>query len=172
MSRQDVEEDEEFAAECEAPGSDEEDDRGVDVSQEGVNEDYMWRLAEDPTFGPHQSRHLCFVESAIALPPSAVCVECEKEGKVFSKSQLARHPDERRCQECVQKTLATIYGPTVVAAGTKCTAMPAIPVETRPGTQVALCCVCKVQLSNTNCSRSQKQKTPSRRKCNDCVSAA
>merc|ERR1719330_328345 len=89
---QEGEEANELAEQC-SQDSDSDDDTPVDVSQEAVNEEFMWRLAEEVNWGPNESRHLCFVESAIAMPAAAVCVDCEQEDKLFSKSQLARHPE-------------------------------------------------------------------------------
>merc|ERR1712166_146907 len=118
----------------------------------------MWRLAHDMTWGPAESRSLVLVESALAFPSTAVCVECEEEGKQFSKSQLARHPDERRCRDCVERTLSAVYRPSATAAQSA-SALP----------QVMVCSVCKVQLTKQISSASQRQKIPSKRKCNSCV---
>jgi len=144
--------------------SDDDDDTAVDVSQEAVNEEYMWRLAEQEDFSPGDSRQLCFVESALALPPTAICVECEQEGKPFSKTQLGRHPDERRCQDCVNKSIAAVYRPVNAPGG---------PAGPRPGAgappPAPKCSACGTQLSRENCSASQRQKPPAKRRCNGCV---
>jgi len=131
------------------------DDDTPDISQESVNEEFMWRLAEQRDWSPRDSRQITFVESAIALPPTPICVECEKQGQVFSKSQLSRHPDERRCEECVTKTLSCVYRPAGDAVS-----LPQGPT----------CSVCKEKLTKQNCSNSQRQKAPTRRKCNYCIS--
>ena len=150
--------------------------------QEGVNEDFMWSLAEKDTWDLCDSRGLCFVESAIALPPTAVCVECELRGQSFSKVQLTKHPGERRCQTCIRKATASVYRPAsidiaaVMGSHTASLAAPAVVrVDALPAyagavtTPVAICSVCHVQLTKINCSTSQRSKVPSRRRCYDCV---
>jgi len=176
-----VESDTEVADEDEE-GSDD-DDFHVDVSQEGVNEEYMWRLAEDEDFAPSLSRNLCFVESALALPPSPICVECEREeGIRFSKSQLGRHPEDRRCEECVAKSMATVYRPATIAGPVSAVGPPQPPPPPVAGgvaatligggttSQAPLCSICRIQLNKQNCSSAQRQKAPTRRRCNGCVS--
>lgn len=153
----------------------------VDVSQERVDEQYMWRVAEENDWGPGLScdpRNLCFVESALAMPPSAICVECEQEGKMFSKSQLSRHPEDRRCQDCVRSSCLSVYRPAremsaVVVSATKVsTELPLVNgVAAQTTSQPVVCSACGVQLTRQNLSDSQKKKTPSRRRCNDCVKA-
>ena len=105
LREDDVEDDEDLDT---LGASDEEgSDSEVDVSHEIVDEEFMWRLAELPSdsFGPREARSMVFAESALAMPQTAICSECELEGRVFSKSQLSKHPDDRRCQGCVQKSL-------------------------------------------------------------------
>lgn len=115
----------------------------------------MWSLAEQATWSPMQSYQLTFAESALAMPRSAICAECEEEGKRFSKSQLARRPDERKCADCVKKNLPGASQSSSAVLGVTCA-----PI---------LCCMCSTQLTATNCSQSQKQKSVGARKCNDCV---
>merc|ERR1712232_1391981 len=124
------------------------DEAPIDNSQETINEEYMWNLADQTSWDPIQSSQLVFVESAIAMPPVALCMECEEEGKHFSKSQLARRVDQRRCQECVTKALREVMG-----------------------SSTSLCSVCHTQLSTANCSKSQRKKPTGRRKCNTCAAA-
>lgn len=90
----------------------EEDQIEIDTSQEGVEEEWMWTLANRPTFSTTDSRNMVFVETSIALPKTAVCVECEEEDKAFSKSQLAKHPDDRRCKDCIEKAQKAAYKPS------------------------------------------------------------
>merc|ERR1712032_819968 len=145
---------------------------------ERINEQYMWRVAKENDWGPGLNcdpRNLCFVESALAMPPSAVCVECEQEGKMFSKSQLSRHPDDRRCQDCVRRPFS-VYRPAdemsdgIASAVKVCTELPpADGVVAQTTSQSVVCSACGVQLTRHNLSDSQKKKTPSRRRCNDCV---
>jgi len=184
LSDGDVEDDQDDAgAFC--ADSDEDSDSEVDVSQEGVDEDFMWRLAEDPSFGPNEARSMVFVESALAMPRTAVCAECEMEGVRFSKSQLAKHPDDRRCEACVQKSMSAVYRPAahhtlgavvVVAAQNAPVAAVlragALPAWNGVGVSVATCSVCAMQLTKENCSSSQRTKAPSRRRCLKCVGAS
>lgn len=166
--------------EAEGVDSGQDSDDSVDVSQEGVNEEYMWQLAEQPQFAPFESRGLTFVESALALPASSTCIECEREGVSFSKSQQSRHPDERRCKDCIAKGNAPVP-PTPSAASSKTTAgTPAKAPASGSGQasspapvpQVTKCCACGVPLTKENCSPSQKSKVAGRRKCKACVSAS
>jgi len=165
-----------------ADGSDAEDELPVDASQEAVNEEYMWRLAEQADFSLSESRGLLFVESSIALPSTPTCVDCEQEGKVFSKTQLARHPDERRCQDCIAKSQNAVYrSATGAGTGPAAGITPPAPARMVAGpphligvgtsSQAAICSICRSPLSKQNCSASQKSKPPSRRRCNNCVNA-
>lgn len=176
LGPEDVEDepDEEDVASSAEQEPDSDEDAAVDVSQEAVNEDWMWRLAEDVAtdWSPAVSRQLCFVESAIALPPMPVCVECLLEGKTFSKSQLARHPDDRKCQDCVQRfhqAQEAQRGAKKAATLNKLAAIPSYAIDPTTGHQAAVCSVCKVFLSKSNCSTSQRQKEAAKRRCNDCV---
>lgn len=162
------------------------DDDNFDVTQESVHDEYMWRLAEEPECSIADSRRLCFVESAIAMPPTAICVECELEGKTFSKSQMRRHPDERTCQDCVNKATKSVYRPatndTAAPAGVanKMASAPSvIRVSALPqyadvtASAVAVCSVCHIKLVlHENCSASQRQKGPQKRRCNNCVGSS
>jgi len=152
----------------------------IDTTQEGIDDDYLLRLAGTQDWDPAMSRNLLFVETSIALPRTAICVECEKENKTFSKSQLAKHPDERRCKECVMKAASSAYkASTGFGGGTKgivTTNMqhpPSLPqgvVAAWEGAAgVAVCSVCSLKLTKENCSASQRQKAPSRRKCSRCL---
>lgn len=151
-------------------------DSDVDVSQEGINESWMWTLAGQD-WGPSEARNCLFVESALALPPTPICVECEEEGKSFSKSQLSRHPDERRCSDCVGKAVMnSIYrpptGPSEAPSRQNLLLAPAsLATETVHTTSVALCSICRLRLTKQNCTPSQRSKAPSRRRCNNCVGA-
>lgn len=163
---------------------DEPNDEDFDVSQEGVNEEYTWQLAEEEDWSPATSRKLCFVESALALPPTPFCVDCEQEGKSFSKLQLHRHPDERRCKDCIAKSMNSVYRPSsgdgVALAAAPSNAPPpsvvrvaALPAYAGVSTsQVAVCSVCRLQLTKETCSTSQRQKAPTKRRCNSCVDSA
>ncbi|CAE8607622.1 unnamed protein product [Polarella glacialis] len=148
--------------------SEDEDDIFIDTSQEAVNEDYMMRIAEDNDFTPQQSKHLSMVENALAMPSTPMCADCQLDGKSFTKSQMAKHQDERRCEDCVGKAQSAVYrpadGPSSQAAGAGLLA---------PGGQtVAVCSACKMQLTPENCTKSQRTQVPSRRKCKICVSVA
>jgi len=170
--------------EFEDGGSDDEDDASFDLSQQRVDEEYMWRLAEKPDCSPADSRALCLVESALAMPTEVICSKCELEGKTFSKSQLARHPDDRTCQDCVAKAQGEVYRaanhdssapmvrPSSVpdASVVRVAAMSAYATPTT--SQVRICAKCNVQLTKDNCSSSQGQKAASRRHCKDCVASA
>eukprot|EP00811_Abedinium_folium_P033424 NODE_6389_length_1676_cov_6.568754.p1 GENE.NODE_6389_length_1676_cov_6.568754~~NODE_6389_length_1676_cov_6.568754.p1 ORF type:complete len:355 (-),score=103.79 NODE_6389_length_1676_cov_6.568754:610-1569(-) len=149
------------AAASEASSGEEDEDVVVDTSQEAISEEYMWRLAQDPVWPAQQSRDVVFVESALALPPTPICAECEKEGQSFSKSQLSRHPDDRKCTACVELNKNEIYKPATGPGGGV-----APPEQTT-------CSVCKVLLVvKKNCTASQRQKAPSRRRCNACLEKA
>lgn len=135
-------------------------DAEADVSQESLNEAYMWRLAGDAGWDAMRSRQISFVESALALSTAPQCVECEQEGSsLFSKAQLARHPDERRCTVCVAKSQpAPRKGPGAQEAQT---------------VQEPLCSVCGVVLTAQNCSVSQRKgKEAAKRRCNSCIGVA
>eukprot|EP00927_Polykrikos_kofoidii_P028647 TRINITY_DN24963_c0_g2_i1.p2 TRINITY_DN24963_c0_g2~~TRINITY_DN24963_c0_g2_i1.p2 ORF type:complete len:592 (+),score=117.41 TRINITY_DN24963_c0_g2_i1:2536-4311(+) len=155
----------------------------VDVTREAMNEEFMWRIAETEDWDPKDSRNLVFVESSIALPRTSVCVECEEEGKPFSKSQLARHPDERRCKDCVAKgtpgasrlaaAVSASASTSLVTSEASARAIAPPGVATRSGTVAStqvVCSACGVQLSKENCSASQRSKVASGRRCNTCVS--
>lgn len=160
----------------------ESDDANFDVSQQRVDENYMWNLAEETDWKPVISRSLCFVESAIALPKVATCSECEEEGKVFSKSQLAKHPDDRKCKDCVGKNQNTVYRPLTnngqapvvppngASSGMRVSNLPTH--ATARTSNASVCSMCNAILSKENCSTSQRSKAPSKRKCNNCVAAA
>eukprot|EP00931_Biecheleriopsis_adriatica_P086333 TRINITY_DN61027_c0_g1_i1.p1 TRINITY_DN61027_c0_g1~~TRINITY_DN61027_c0_g1_i1.p1 ORF type:complete len:1595 (-),score=329.26 TRINITY_DN61027_c0_g1_i1:55-4839(-) len=158
---------------------DDDDDGAVDPRLEAVNQEYMLNLAEDVNFSPHLAKKLTLMESAFALPPTAVCVECEQENKQFSKSQLARPMDQRRCEECVAKSQEKVYKPVETslmhvanAAFGHTQALDHVYAAAAAGVQqVALCSVCKAVLTKTNCTTSQRQKAPSKRKCTTCVNA-
>merc|ERR1712048_582405 len=82
-------------------------DMPVNIIQDALDEEFMWRLSEKEDWSASESRNLTFVESAIALPRTAQCVDCEQTDRPFSKTQLARHPDERRCRICIAKASIT-----------------------------------------------------------------
>merc|ERR1719329_1243055 len=96
--------------------SDDDDDR-VDTSQEGIDDEYLFLLAEQSTWNPALSRELLFVETSLALPRTAICVQCDQDGKAFSKSQLAKHPDDRRCKDCIYRNTCAAYKTTGVFGG-------------------------------------------------------
>jgi len=129
------------------------DDASFDISQENLNEDFMWRLAQERDFSPQDARNLYLCESAIALPREPVCCVCEGEGKTFSKRQLTNHPDWRKCTDCVNKP---------DGGGGGAAAADASPSQT-------VCSTCGVVLSQSNCSASQRQKASSVRKCTTCT---
>jgi len=156
---------------------DNEDDQ-VDTTQEGIDDSFLLLLAEDTDWTPSKSRDLLFVETSIALPKTAVCVDCLQDNKMFSKSQLAKHPDERRCKDCVNKSMGNAYGPAQLFGGPKPIssaneirnlALPEQLIGAHEGAGVAVCSVCRLQLTKANCSASQRAKAPSRRKCNRCL---
>eukprot|EP00930_Biecheleria_cincta_P091040 TRINITY_DN8053_c0_g1_i1.p1 TRINITY_DN8053_c0_g1~~TRINITY_DN8053_c0_g1_i1.p1 ORF type:complete len:1502 (-),score=261.44 TRINITY_DN8053_c0_g1_i1:71-4576(-) len=149
-------------------GEEDEDSAFMDTSHEQVNEDYMWRLAKEQDFEPKDSKYLAMVESTLALPTSAICAECEQEGKAFSKRQLADRWDHRVCEDCVKQRQRHASKP----ANGVGSALPD-PIVAGPGScQAAVCSLCKVQLTRSNCTPSQKSKAPSRRKCMLCVAPA
>jgi len=158
--------DEGMGVDCDEEDDDDQDDEAdaeVDVSQQTVHEEFMWRLADKESWTLSETRQVCFVESAIALPPEAMCVDCEQVGKVFSKSQASRHPDDRRCKDCIAKAL------TFMSGQNRCTFRDASTALAAPPQMFATCSVCKTQLTKENISTSQRAKAPSRRKCNACV---
>jgi len=140
----------------------------MDTSQEAVNEDYMWRLAENDDFEPREAKYLALVESTLALPMSTTCAECEKEGKSFSKRQLARPWEHRVCEDCIREKQVQVYKPADGVGPT----LPDFAVAGPGSCQLALCSVCRAQLTKQNCTPSQKSKAPSRRKCISCVAIA
>jgi len=155
--------------------SDPDDDLPASISQEGVDEPWMWRLARQEEWSPRSRRNLTFVESAIAFPRSATCVDCEQDGVPFSKSQLAKHPDERRCRDCAAKTQTDAANasakkhkrqipevPAQMLASPATIAAPSVPC-------VVQCCACGVQLTKENMSNSQRQKDKARRRCLTCI---
>jgi len=160
--------------------SDSDDDLPESVANEDISENYMWKLAEHtPNWGPDDSRKLIFVESAIALPQNAVCSECDQEGKTFSKSQLTRHPDDRRCRDCVARSLIVAKSYAASAAKTA-NAAPRLGSATSPvagaitpgptkTSSVPVCSACGTQLTKLNCSPSQRKKEANRRRCDSCV---
>jgi hypothetical protein len=166
-------------------GSDEESEDGfdgVDTTQEGIDDEFLLRLARQTDFSVAESRNLLFVETSLALPKTAICVECEEEGKPFSKSQLSKHVDERRCKQCVAKSSSSAYKPTSCFGGPKTTPITTLqqsnhlPDGVLPAlsgqTGVAVCSVCRLKLTKDNCSASQRQKGPTRRKCTRCMQSS
>jgi len=177
LTQHDLESSEEEDVEPEDAGeldgaSDEEDgeEACVDVSQERINEEYMWRCAEEPNWGANESRQMVFVESAIALPSQPFCVACEMEGKPFSKSQLMKHPDERRCRDCVKKAAEDNYRRSYNLGGLRTGPPPKTSGETPQN--FATCVDCNTRLTNENCSNSQRQKKPNYRRCKTCQAKA
>lgn len=173
-----MESDSDLEAEAIDDDSDPDDELPLSVSQEVVDEEYMWKLANMEQWTSREWRNLTFVENAIALPRIACCAECELEGKSFSKKQLARHPDDRRCRECVSKAQMKIGSTTkplpkqpAPRALSVATPMPVAMASGQgpPAPSIAQCCACGEKLSKENCSASQRTKVPSRRRCNECV---
>jgi len=156
--------------------SDKEDDDFVDTSQEAVNEDYMWRLAQQPDFPPSNSKYLVMPESSFAIPTSAVCVECQEEGKTFSKTQMNRHMDHRTCQDCLGKRRGQVYKPpdcslSASAPNASGEQLPAFAMSSGQHNQVSLCSVCKTPLTKLNTTQSQRNKSANKKKCKNCVDA-
>jgi len=161
--------------------SDPDDDMPVSVSQDALDEEFMWRLSEKEDWTANESRNLTFVESAIALPRTAVCVDCEQSDRPFSKTQLARHPDERRCRICIAKQQITnsrngagtsnMLAPRVASATLPMQLAHTVNMGSIAATCVPSCSNCGVKLGKDNCSTSQRQKAPTRRQCKNCVGA-
>lgn len=136
----------------------------ADVDPDTMDEDWMWTLADHPDFSVSDSIALCFDESPLALPTVPICWVCGEEGAgvKFSKAQLTRRQDERECEDCVRKRH---NAPQQSGGGLRCGPSGSIVEPTR-------CMKCRVVLTSENCSKSQKQKTSSRRLCIPCVNAA
>eukprot|EP00928_Gymnodinium_smaydae_P028022 TRINITY_DN21488_c0_g2_i1.p1 TRINITY_DN21488_c0_g2~~TRINITY_DN21488_c0_g2_i1.p1 ORF type:complete len:1567 (+),score=213.20 TRINITY_DN21488_c0_g2_i1:215-4915(+) len=181
FTEEDAETDDGFVMDAEDDeDSDPDDDLPPSIAQEGVDEEFMWRLAQRPVWSPADCRNLTFVESSIAFPRSAICVECELEGKSFSKSQLARPIDERRCRDCVNKALLAgtnapkkkVSAPVAASSRAPNVAAP-VSVALATGaaaTSMPTCSLCGERLTKQNCSAAQRAKAPSRRRCLVCVS--
>jgi len=172
-------EDEASGRNQDANADDDDDNEQVDTSQEGIDDEYLLLLAEEGDWSPARSRELLFVETSLALPRTAICVECEQENKQFSKSQLAKHPDERRCKDCVFRSTCAAYksahpfgaGPKPIKASDLRTT--SLPEQLKPTVAAAAgfasCSICSLRLTAATCSASQRQKPPSKRKCNRCL---
>lgn len=164
-------------------GEDVDDDPFFDISQERVDEEFMWKLAEEPNCSPATGRSLTFVETALALPRNPTCFVCQLEltDRHFSKRQLFMRPDRRKCTDCAtakQDAYKPVSAGLVAQAkpqsgGTviRAEALQAHHLKTTTS-QVKVCSQCAVQLTKDNCSTNQLAKTPSLRKCLQCVASA
>jgi len=173
----DLEEGSDFGEDDSSRESGEEEGTPDIMAQEGVHEEFMWRLARQKTFAPGERGQIRLAESSLALPPTAICVECEMQGKVFSKSQLARHPDERRCTDCVAKAAPDpLPGKKQKRsqyedAEEKKQKLPLAYTMNAlmNSSNIPVCSCCKVTLTKSNCTPAQRNKIPSRRRCNQCI---
>jgi len=139
----------------------------IDLSHENIHTSWMWRLASAPHWSADNVRNTLFVEDALAIPVEPVCSQCEKKGQKFSKSQLARNANDRRCLECTSKDAG---GPAPQMAGGSSSYGTSNVAHTGwEGPPV--CCICKVELHSENCTKTQKTKARSERKCKTCVQA-
>merc|ERR1711924_414267 len=90
-----------------------------------------------------------------------------------SKRQLARHPDDRLCRECVAKRLPkrTVSEGATVQLVASPLRMNAVPHVEAVANARAYCCACGVTLTKENMSASQKHKEKSRRRCSSCIAS-
>lgn len=112
--------------------------------RENVN-DWYQTLADDHDFNPDDP--LVFDEGTIALPLHAICCVCNREDKSFSKGQLQRHTDDRRCKDCLAKDPAA--GAAALSGPVKCAS-------------------CQKERVKEDFSDTQWKKGPSKRKCKAC----
>jgi len=170
-------------SETDSGEEDSDDDLPVDVTQSNMDDDYALALAERVDFSPSDARALIMAESGFGMAPEAVCMLCDmstEEGAKFTKTQLSRHPDDRKCEACVKTGKSVVYSEARRCAPEgSAAAAPAAPAGTSGATaanfgmapNASTCSKCKVLLTKENCSQSQRTKIASRRSCKSCVAS-